>query len=224
MQRTFVRTVSSSRAKENTYKEFGKWITEVFNGDPTAEELDDIAAHDSDFDYVAVSVSAAPRAAGVAMKRAAFLFLLIWLRAVQVSGITPVITWNGQIVANNSLVSLSVVLPKVDAVATPQYPLLCQGITGGQWYQPSGAPLLLATDPVTTPDVCGKEVCQEEWSCIVELCPPSHMVFNVVPIPPSHSVLESATYGPNITGGVQFQLLTPTNVDPPVFQLTSPQP
>ena len=57
MQRTFVRTASSSRAKENTYKEFGKWITEVFNGDPTAEELDDIAAHDSDFDYVAVSVS-----------------------------------------------------------------------------------------------------------------------------------------------------------------------
>eukprot|EP00731_Ephydatia_muelleri_P019075 Em0011g1115a len=30
----------------------------------------------------------------------------------------------------------------------------------------------------------------------------------------------AATYGPNITGGVQFQLLTPTNVDPPVFQLT----
>ena len=52
--------------------------------------------------------------------------------------------------------SLSVVLPKVDAVATPQYPLLCQGITGGQWYQPSGAPFLLATDPVTTPDVLGQ--------------------------------------------------------------------
>eukprot|EP00731_Ephydatia_muelleri_P018993 Em0011g1033a len=31
----------------------------------------------------------------------------------------------------------------------------------------------------------------------------------------------AATYGPNITGIVQFQLLTPTNVDPPVFQLTS---
>ena len=30
----------------------------------------------------------------------------------------------------------------------------------------------------------------------------------------------SPTDGPNITGGVQFQLLTPTNVDPPVFQLT----
>eukprot|EP00731_Ephydatia_muelleri_P019065 Em0011g1105a len=30
----------------------------------------------------------------------------------------------------------------------------------------------------------------------------------------------AATYGPNITGGVQFHLLTPTNVDPPVFQLT----
>ena len=31
---------------------------------------------------------------------------------------------------------------------------------------------------------------------------------------------ESPTDGPNITAGVQFQLLTPTNVDPPVFQLT----
>ena len=32
--------------------------------------------------------------------------------------------------------------------------------------------------------------------------------------------VDSPTDGPNITGGVQFQLLTPTNVDPPVFQLT----
>ena len=32
--------------------------------------------------------------------------------------------------------------------------------------------------------------------------------------------VDSPTGGPNITGGVQFQLLTPTNVDPPVFQLT----
>ena len=30
----------------------------------------------------------------------------------------------------------------------------------------------------------------------------------------------ASTDGPNIRGGVQFQLLTPTNVDPPVFQLT----
>ena len=32
--------------------------------------------------------------------------------------------------------------------------------------------------------------------------------------------VDSLTDGPNITGGVQFQLLTPTNVDPPMFQLT----
>ena len=32
--------------------------------------------------------------------------------------------------------------------------------------------------------------------------------------------VNSLADGPNITGGVQFQLLTPTNVDPPVFQLT----
>ena len=31
---------------------------------------------------------------------------------------------------------------------------------------------------------------------------------------------DSPTDGPNITGGVHFQLLTPTNVDLPVFQLT----
>eukprot|EP00731_Ephydatia_muelleri_P019055 Em0011g1095a len=36
----------------------------------------------------------------------------------------------------------------------------------------------------------------------------------------NYALSVSATYGPNITGGVQFQLLTPTNVDPPVFQLT----
>ena len=32
--------------------------------------------------------------------------------------------------------------------------------------------------------------------------------------------VDSSTDGPNITGGVLFQLLTPTNVDPQVFQLT----
>ena len=31
---------------------------EVLNGDPTAEELDDITTHDSHLDYVAVAVSA----------------------------------------------------------------------------------------------------------------------------------------------------------------------
>ena len=32
--------------------------------------------------------------------------------------------------------------------------------------------------------------------------------------------VDSPTDDPNIIGGVQFQLLTPTNVDPPVYQLT----
>ena len=52
--------------------------------------------------------------------------------------------------------SLSVVLPRVSAVTTPQYPLVCQGITGGQWYQPSGALFPVASDPVITPGVLGQ--------------------------------------------------------------------
>ena len=55
LQRTFARTVGISRAKTNTYKEFGKWITEVFNGDPTSQELEDISQHDSQFDYTVVT-------------------------------------------------------------------------------------------------------------------------------------------------------------------------
>ena len=59
LQSTFVRTVPTSRAKDNTYKEFGKWVTEVFSGDPSAQQLDKIAEHDSLFKYVAVDFSAA---------------------------------------------------------------------------------------------------------------------------------------------------------------------
>ena len=40
-------------------------------------------------------------------------------------------------VRNNSLVSLSSVPNRVSSSAPPQYPLVCQGITGGQWYDPS---------------------------------------------------------------------------------------
>ena len=43
-------------------------------------------------------------------------------------------------VTNNSLVSLSVVLQSASAPNGTQYPLVCQGITGGQWYQPDGVP------------------------------------------------------------------------------------
>ena len=56
------------------------------------------------------------------------------------------ITWNGQVVKNNSLVSLSSVQTRVSAIPSPglQYPLVCQGITGGQWYEPSGVLFPLA--------------------------------------------------------------------------------
>lgn len=50
-QRVFARSVSPSRARDNTYSEFNKWLVEVFNGDPAAEEIEDIAAHDSQFNY-----------------------------------------------------------------------------------------------------------------------------------------------------------------------------
>ena len=48
-------------------------------------------------------------------------------------------------------------------------------------------------------------VSREETTCVHHMC---------------YGIGNSLTDGPNITGGVQFQLLTPTNVDPPVFQLT----
>ena len=47
-------------------------------------------------------------------------------------------------VRNNSLVTLSVVLRRVSALNGITYPLVCQGITGGQWYEPSGVLFPLA--------------------------------------------------------------------------------
>ena len=65
------------------------------------------------------------------------------------AGQTVGITWNGMMVANNSLVTLSVVANRVSTSSTLQPPLVCQGIIGGQWYQPKGALYPLATpDPV----------------------------------------------------------------------------
>ena len=53
--------------------------------------------------------------------------------------------------------SLSVVLQSVSAPIGTQYPLVCQGITGGQWYQPNGVLFPLATpDPVSTPGGYGQ--------------------------------------------------------------------
>ena len=61
-------------------------------------------------------------------------------------------------VANNSLVTLSVVTNRVGTLNLSAYqaPLLCQGIAGGQWYQSNGALFPLAQDPVTTPGGLGQ--------------------------------------------------------------------
>eukprot|EP00731_Ephydatia_muelleri_P018888 Em0011g928a len=158
------------------------------------------------------------------------------------------VTWNGQVVRNNSLVSLSVVPNRVSSSAPPQYPLVCQGITGGQWYEPSGVLFPLATpDPVSTPGGLGQRngsggvelyrggpsVFPHGVQCCtnttITLCVGMYSDLTLAQSPSvslptsngySYALSVAATYGPNITGGVQFQLLTPTNVDPPVFQLT----
>ena len=73
------------------------------------------------------------------------------------TGQTAGITWNGMSVANNSLVTLTVVLQRVSAVSNSRYPLMCEGITGGQWYQPNGALFPPATpDPPYTPGGWGQ--------------------------------------------------------------------
>eukprot|EP00731_Ephydatia_muelleri_P019044 Em0011g1084a len=161
------------------------------------------------------------------------------------------ITWNGQVVRNNSLVTLTVVPNRVSSSAPPQYPLVCQGITGGQWYDPSGVLFPLAMPDMVNVTLPRGGLGQRNVSGGVELYRGTPPVFphgvqccNNTSITlcvgmysdltlaqsPSVSLTTSngyyyalsvaATYGPNITGGVQFQLLTPTNVDPPVFQLT----
>ena len=71
------------------------------------------------------------------------------------TGQTVGITWNGTMVANNSLVTLSVVLQRANIVPGPLYPLVCQGITGGQWYEPNGT-LYPAALPITTPGGYGQ--------------------------------------------------------------------
>ena len=60
-------------------------------------------------------------------------------------------------VKNNSLVSLTAVLQRVSVPNGTLYPLVCQGITGGQWYEPWGVLFPLATpDPVSTPGGLGQ--------------------------------------------------------------------
>eukprot|EP00731_Ephydatia_muelleri_P019083 Em0011g1123a len=158
------------------------------------------------------------------------------------------ITWNGQVVRNNSLVTLSVVPNRVSSSVPPYYPLVCQGITGGQWYDPSEVLFTQATpDPVSTPGGLGQRnvsggvelyrgtppVFPHGVQCCtnatITLCVGMYSDLTLAQSPSvslptangyNYGLSVAATYGPNITGGVQFQLLTPTNVDPPVFQLT----
>ena len=40
-----------SKAEDNNYTQFNEWLDEVVHGDPTDDDLDDIAHHDSVFDY-----------------------------------------------------------------------------------------------------------------------------------------------------------------------------
>ena len=40
-----------SKVEDNTYAQFNIWLDEVFHGVPTDDQLDDIAHHDSVFDY-----------------------------------------------------------------------------------------------------------------------------------------------------------------------------
>ncbi|KAL5486614.1 hypothetical protein EMCRGX_G019117 [Ephydatia muelleri] len=159
------------------------------------------------------------------------------------------ITWNGQVVRNNSLVTLSVVLRRVSAPNGTTYPLVCQGITGGQWYEPSGVLFPLAMPDMVNVTLPRGGLGQRNVSGGVELYRGTPPVFPhgvqcctnttitlcvgmysdltlaasvSLPIANGYNYALSvaATYGPNITGDVQFQLLTPTNVDPTVFQLT----
>eukprot|EP00731_Ephydatia_muelleri_P007438 Em0003g1686a len=46
--RTFTRNVESMN---NTYQKFGKWISTIFHGDPSADDLNDTASNEELFDY-----------------------------------------------------------------------------------------------------------------------------------------------------------------------------
>ena len=69
------------------------------------------------------------------------------------TGQTVGITWNNMTVANNSLVTLAVVLQRVNTTNTMPglYPLVCQGIAGGQWYDPNGV-LYQTESAASTPE------------------------------------------------------------------------
>eukprot|EP00731_Ephydatia_muelleri_P000484 Em0001g484a len=127
-----------------------------------------------------------------------------------------------------------------------QSPLTCLGIAGGQWYKTNGVPFPLATpDPTITPGGLGQRnvpggvelyrgtpsvfphgiqcctngttaLCIGMYSDLTLAESINLQTSSVI----NYALSMAAAYGPNITGGVQFELLTPTNIDPPVFQLT----
>ena len=53
-------------------------------------------------------------------------------------------------VNNNSLVDILVVLSRASTQNGPYYPLVCEGIKGGQWYQPNGTQFPLITTNATS--------------------------------------------------------------------------
>ena len=80
---------------------------------------------------------------------------LLCLQYVYLKPHTAWITWDGMLIPNNSLVTLSVVLQRANIPSGPLYPLVCQAQTGGQWYDPNGI-LYPAALPITTPGGYGQ--------------------------------------------------------------------
>ena len=83
------------------------------------------------------------------------MFLEMMMYEYDYAGQTVGITWNGMMVANNSLVTFSVILQRANIAPGGLYPLVCQGIAGGQWYEPNGV-LYPAALPITTPGGYGQ--------------------------------------------------------------------
>ena len=78
------------------------------------------------------------------------------------------------LVTNNSLAGIGAIPPRINTTTSAiQFPLLCQGITGGQWYQPNGVLFPLATIPISSPGGYG----QRNVSGGVELYKGSPSVF-----------------------------------------------
>ena len=55
-----MRTTGFSNSKAKTTKTFEEWIEAVFHGDPSIDDLNDIAANDEQFDYRTTSDPVVP--------------------------------------------------------------------------------------------------------------------------------------------------------------------